>query len=147
MTPPLDLTREPILAYRRAVQALDARLPLSPAALGRAAHAGLQDSMPRAALLSLHARVADIESTAWEHPAFVQLWGLRFSAYVVATEDVPVFTVGRSPDDAESRRFAEGLADRIDSSSPAGACRTARWGAPLGSLPIACGMPPRRAAS
>ena len=55
---PLQLTREQILAYRRHVQALDERLPAGARSLRRAAWAGLQDSMPRAALLSIHARVA-----------------------------------------------------------------------------------------
>ncbi|MDF2754128.1 MAG: Activator of Hsp90 ATPase, partial [Gaiellaceae bacterium] len=53
----LDLTRAEILAYRRRVNELDERLPAGPASLRRAAWAGLQDSMPRAALLSIHARV------------------------------------------------------------------------------------------
>ena len=55
----LELTRQQILAFRRRVGALDARLPVGPLSLRQAAWAGLQDSMPRAALLSIHARVAD----------------------------------------------------------------------------------------
>jgi hypothetical protein len=54
---PLRLTRTQILAFRQAVQALDERLPHDTSSLRRAAWAGLQDSMPRAALLSIHARV------------------------------------------------------------------------------------------
>src|SRR6266511_6406289 len=52
----LVLTRAQVLAFRRSVQALDERLPAGAASLRRAAWAGLQDSMPRAALLSIHAR-------------------------------------------------------------------------------------------
>ena len=54
----LELTRARILAYRRMVGVLDERLPFGPDALRRAAWVGLQDSMPRAALLSIHTRVA-----------------------------------------------------------------------------------------
>ena len=82
--PRLDLTRDQILAYRRTVSALDERLRFEPDALRTAAWAGLQDSMPRAALLSLHARVEGVEPSTWEDPSLVQLWGPRFSAYVVA---------------------------------------------------------------
>ena len=53
----LGLTRQQILAFRRRVGGLDERLPAGSESLRRAAWAGLQDSMPRAALLSLHARV------------------------------------------------------------------------------------------
>src|SRR5215208_3462817 len=57
----LELTRPQILAFRRQVAALDERLPRGRRALRQAAWAGLQDSMPRAALLSIHARVAGTE--------------------------------------------------------------------------------------
>ena len=36
--------------------------------------------MPRAALLSIHARVEGTEPTTWEDPSLVQLWGPRFNA-------------------------------------------------------------------
>jgi len=107
------LTRTQILAVRRTVQALDERLPHHASALRRAAWAGLQDSMPRAALLSLHARVRDIASTTWETPALVQLWGPRYNAFVVAARDAAVFTLGRLPDMGSTRRVAETLADRL----------------------------------
>jgi hypothetical protein len=109
----LDLTRTQILAFRRHVGALDERLPAGPRSLRRAAWAGLQDSMPRAALLSIHARVEGTEPSTWEDPSLVQLWGPRFSAYVVATRDLAVFSLGRLPDDAKGRRVAEDLAARL----------------------------------
>ena len=111
---PLSLTRAQILGHRRAVGALDERLPPGPDSLRRAGWAGLQDSMPRAALLSIHARVADAQPTAWEDPAFVQVWGPRFSAYVVPAEDVALFTLGRLPDPGRARTVAEETADRLD---------------------------------
>ena len=54
----LSLTRPQILAFRRRAGGLDERLPPGQESLRRAAWAGLQDSVPRAALLSIHARVA-----------------------------------------------------------------------------------------
>ena len=110
MRSPLSLTRSQILAFRRRVGALDERLPLGRRSLREAAWAGLQDSMPRAALVSIHARVEDTQPATWEDPSFVQLWGPRFSAYVVAARDLPVFSLGRLPDDAKARRKAEDLA-------------------------------------
>ena len=84
------------------------------AALRLAAWAGLQDSMPRAALLSIHARVADTPPEVLDNAALAQVWGPRFSAYVIATADVPVFTLGRMPDDAKGNRRAVDTADRLD---------------------------------
>lgn len=69
--------------------------------------------MPRAALLSLHARVAGTTPTAWEAPSFVQVWGPRYSAYVVDARDAAIFTSGRRPDTGPTRRVAETLADRL----------------------------------
>ena len=111
--PKLDLTREQILTYRRSVNALDERLPPGPTSLRRAAWAGLQDSIPRAAVLSVHARVQGTGPDVWEDPSLVQLWGPRFSAYVVAARDLAVFSLGRLPDDSTRRRFAEELAHRL----------------------------------
>jgi hypothetical protein len=62
----LELTRQQILAFRRRVGALDERLPRGRRSLRQAAWAGLQDSMPRAALLSIHARVEGTEPSTWE---------------------------------------------------------------------------------
>lgn len=114
VAPRLDLTRAQILVHRRNVGALDERLPSGPDSLRRAAWAGLQDSMPRAALLSIHARVEGTEPATWADPALVQLWGPRFSAYVVAARDRAVFSLGRLPDEIAGRRVAEELAARLD---------------------------------
>jgi hypothetical protein len=69
--------------------------------------------MPRAALLSIHARVAGTGPAAWEDPSLVQLWGPRFSAFVVAKRDRAAFSLGRLPDGAR-RQMAEELADRLE---------------------------------
>jgi hypothetical protein len=109
----LSLTRPQILAFRRHVGALGERLPRGRRSLRRAAWAGLKDSMPRAALLSIHARVEGTEPSTWEDPSLVQLWGPGFHAYVVAARDLPVFSLGRMPDDAGARGVAEDLAARL----------------------------------
>jgi hypothetical protein len=109
----LALTRQQILAFRRRVGGLDERQPLSAESLRRAAWAGLQDSMPRAALLSLHARIDGVEPSTWEHPSLVQLWGPRYSTYVVAKRDFALFSLGRLPDDARGRARAESIAARL----------------------------------
>ena len=71
--------------------------------------------MPRAASLSIHARVAKTTSTTWEDPSLVQLWGPRYSAYVVPAQDLAIFSLGRLPDDAKGRKRAEDAADRVES--------------------------------
>jgi hypothetical protein len=110
---PLVLTRPQILGFRRRIGALDQRLAPGARSLRQAAWAGLQDSMPRAALLSIHARVAGADPSIWEHPSFVQLWGPRFQVYVIAARDLAVFSLGRFPDDAKGQRRAEDLAGRL----------------------------------
>ncbi len=112
MTKPLELTREQILAYRRRVQALDERLPAGPDSLRRAAWAGLQDSVPRSALHSLHARVAGVAPHALDDPSLVQVWGPRFTAYVVPAGDHAPFTLGRMPGKGPLPARAEDLAAR-----------------------------------
>jgi hypothetical protein len=103
----LRLTRQQILAFRRRVGALDERMPYAPASLEQAAWSGLQDSMPRAALLSLHARVADVGPSALDDPALAQLWGPRYNTYVVARRDFALFSLGRLPDSEKGRLRAE----------------------------------------
>jgi len=110
----LRLIRSQILAFRRHVGALDERLPPGRASLRRAAWAGLQDSMPRSALLSIHARVEGTQPSTWENPSLLQLWGPRFHAYVVAARDLAVFSLGRLPDDARFERVGAALERHAD---------------------------------
>ena len=109
----LGLTREQILAFRRRVGSLDERMPMGVASLRRAAWAGLQDSMPRAALLSLHARIEGVQPSTWEDPSLAQLWGPRYSTYVVPERDFALFSLGRHPDNAKSRVRAERIAAEL----------------------------------
>ena len=90
----LRLTRRQILAFRRCVGGLEGRVPLTAASLRQAAWAGLQDSMPRAALLSLHARLEGVEPSSWDHPSLAQLSGASLHTYVVPKGDFALFSLG-----------------------------------------------------
>ena len=110
---PLALTREQILAFRRRAQALEERLPPGTESLRRAARSGLQDRVPRSALHALHARVEGVAPDAWEDPALVQVWGPRYTAYVVPAGEHAPFTLGRLPEKGRTRERAEDLAARL----------------------------------
>lgn len=109
-----DVTREQILTFRRRMQFLDERLPPGSASLRRAAAPGLQDSVPRSALHALHARVEGVAPDAWEDAALVQVWGPRYTAYVVPAGEHLPFTLGRLPEKGRTRGRAEDLAARLD---------------------------------
>jgi Winged helix DNA-binding domain len=109
----LDLTRQQVLAFRLHTGALGERLAPGRPSLRRVAWAGLQDSMPRAAVASIHARMAGTAPSTWEDPSLVQIWGPRFSVFVVPGRDLAVFTLGIMPDDARGRARAEDLAARL----------------------------------
>ena len=96
-TSSLELTRAQILAFRRRAGALDERLPRGARSLRRAAWAGLTDSVPRAALLSIHARVEGTQPGSWQDPTLVQVWGPRYSTYVVPARDRAIFTLAVFP--------------------------------------------------
>ena len=114
MTPSsLELSRAQILAFRRRVGALDERLPRGARSLRQAAWAGLTDSVPRAAQLSIHARVEGTQPSSWEDPSLVQVWGPRYSVYVVSARDRAVFTLGRLPDAPRRRERAQDMAARV----------------------------------
>lgn len=70
--------------------------------------------MPRAALLSIHARLERTEPSTWEDPSLVQLWGPRYHTYVVAARDLAIFSLGRLPEDGRTRRTAHDLAARLN---------------------------------
>ena len=69
--------------------------------------------MPRAALLSIHARVQGAGPSAWDDPSLVQVWGPRYNVYVVPASDLAIFTLGRLPDGGKIRERAEDLAARV----------------------------------
>ena len=109
----LKVGRAKILAFRQQASALTERLRPGRKALRRAAWAGLQDSMPRAALLSIHARVEKTRPATLQDDSLVQLWGPRYQAYVVAQRDLAIFSLGRMPDTAAGQRRAQDLAARL----------------------------------
>lgn len=131
----MQLDRPRILAYRRSVGALDRRLPRNDSSIRRAAWAGLQDSVPRAAVLGLHARLRDTRPDDWEHPSLVQLWGPRHSVFAVAAEDLPVFSLGTLPDDETRRQRADRLADAIEDALAGGERTYSSVGHALGGNP------------
>ena len=53
------------------------------------------------------------QPSSWEDPSLVQVWGPRYSVYVVPARDRAVFTLGRLPDDARRRARAEDMAARV----------------------------------
>jgi hypothetical protein len=69
--------------------------------------------MPRAALLSIHARVKGTKPSTWEDPSLVQLWGPRYSVFVVPAVDLAIFSRGLLPDDAKGRERMEDIAARL----------------------------------
>jgi hypothetical protein len=108
---PKAVTRSQVLGYRLRANHLDRRLAREN--VGEAAYVGLQDSVPRSALLSLHARVEDVDFDAWNDPHLVQVWGPRGSVYVIPKSDFAVFTLGRLPRNADQRRATEEDAQRM----------------------------------
>src|SRR5689334_15651774 len=70
--------------------------------------------MPRAALLSIHARVEGATRVSWEDPSLVQVWGPRFQVYVVAAPDLALFTYARLPESGKTRTVAETTADKLE---------------------------------
>ena len=105
---------------------------MRPDSLRRAAWAGLQDSMPRAALLSLHARIKRVEPSTMEDASLAQLWGPRYHTYVVAKNDFALFSVGRHPENAKSRVRAERLAEQLDAHLDGGRATDREIGRTLG---------------
>ena len=128
---PLKVTRQQILAFRQRTGELAQRLPAAKRSLRRAAWAGLQDSMPRAALLSIHARVKDATHVSWDDPSLVQVWGPRYQVYVVAVADLPLFTYARLPDSGKTRALAEEMADKLAAVLSGGRMRDRDAGAAL----------------
>ncbi len=110
------VSRDRVLAFRLQASHLDHKLTARadrPSVFEQASAGGLQDSAPRAAVISLHARVEDVRPHSWEHESLVQIWGPRGADYVVPRSDVGVFTLGRLPRDDAQRNALERIADDI----------------------------------
>lgn len=144
------LNRTRVLAYRYQVNGLDTRLPAGE--LVAASRSGLQDSAPRAAVLSLHARVEGVQPDDWSNRSLTQVWGPRGAIYLIPKEDLGVFTLGMLPRDEErldelqrqARRVLRALDGRpqrpgsiLDAVSPIRDLRELRWVSATGwFLPI-----------
>lgn len=129
----LTVTAEQLLSHRLRANNLAERLPAGE--LAAAAFAGLQDSAPRAALTSLHARVQNVGANDWADPSLVQTWAPRGAIFVVPEADLAVFTLGILPRDPELRGALEELGSRAREllrESPGGA---AEPGDRLGEIP------------
>jgi winged helix DNA-binding protein len=105
------ISAEQVLRYRARASHLDRKLSIR--SIARAAWGGLQDSVPRGGVLSLHARVRGTKPDSWEHPALVQIWFRGGADYIVPRADVGVFTLGCLPRDPARVAALEQLADRI----------------------------------
>jgi hypothetical protein len=105
------VSRDQVLRFRARVSHLDRKLPLG--SFAKAAWGGLQDSVPRAGVISLHARVAGTKPDSWEDPSLVQIWFRGGTDYIVPREDAGIFTLGSYPRDPERAAAVERLADDI----------------------------------
>ncbi|HEX4897312.1 MAG TPA: crosslink repair DNA glycosylase YcaQ family protein [Candidatus Limnocylindrales bacterium] len=105
------LSRDQVLRYRARASHLDAKLPAG--SFAAAAWGGLQDSIPRAGVMSLHARVVGTQPDSWEDPSVVQIWFRGGADYIVPRADAGVFTLGSYPRDPDEGRRLEALADDI----------------------------------
>jgi hypothetical protein len=105
------LTRDQVLRYRARVSHLDAKLPAG--SFAAAAWGGLQDSVPRAGVISLHARVEGARPDSWEDPSVAQIWFRGGADYIVPRNDIGIFTLGSHPRDPERAAAIDRLADDI----------------------------------
>jgi hypothetical protein len=108
---PLHVTPADVLHFRSRASGLDAKLPAG--SFATATWGGLQDSVPRGGVLSLHARVAETPPDAWEDPELVQIWFRGGADYIVPRADVGIFTLGSYPRDAAKARELERIADQV----------------------------------
>lgn len=107
----MRVEREQILRFRAWAGGLAERCSTSD--LAGAARGGLQDTAPRSALLSLHARADGVTPHSWADERLAQVWGPRLAVYLVPRADYGVFTVGRLPRDPTHRRRLERVASAV----------------------------------
>jgi hypothetical protein len=107
----LRIGRDQVVRYRARVSHLDKKLPAG--SFAKAAWGGLQDSIPRGGISSLHARVEGTRPDSWEHSSLVQIWFRGGADYIVPRADVGIFTLGSLPRDKERVAELERLADDV----------------------------------
>jgi hypothetical protein len=128
-----QLDRATAIAHRLRANNLHRRLPR--ARIAESAAGAIQDTAPRSALVSLHARIDALQPDDWEHPALVQLWSPRTAVHVVPAEDIPVFTLGRLPRDPDAQRAVRAAAERVSRVLASGKRRKTDVGRALGESP------------
>ena len=87
---------------------------LAAGSFAEAAWGGLQDSIPRAGIVSLHARVAGVQPDSWEDGSLVQIWFRGGADYIVPRAEVGVFTLGCYPRNEIDALELERLADDVE---------------------------------
>jgi hypothetical protein len=80
----------------------------------------------------LHARIEGVEPSTWEDPSLAQLWGPRYSTYVVPRQDFALFSLGRLPEDAKSRARAERIAELMHAGLRGGRMTDRELGSAIG---------------
>ena len=107
----LNVAVERVLAFRGRASHLDAKLPAG--SYAQATHAGLQDSIPRAGLIGLHARVEGVQPSDWNHPLLCQIWFRGGADYIIPRAEIAPFTLGTLPRDPVRRAAIDDAADRV----------------------------------
>ena len=107
----MKVTRDQIVRYRARVTHLDRKLPAG--SFAAAAWGGLQDTIPRGGITSLHARVDGTQPDSWEDASVVQIWFRGGADYIVPRADAGIFTLGSLPRDPDRVAELEALADDI----------------------------------
>jgi hypothetical protein len=108
---PVRVSGSAVLRYRARASHLDAKLPAG--SFAEAAWGGLQDSVPRGGVISLHARVHGTQPDSWEDPSLVQIWFRGGADFIVPRDDVGIFTLGSYPRDPQRAARLERLADEV----------------------------------
>ena len=111
MLPRVNVPVEQVLAFRARASHLDAKLAAG--SYAQATHAGLQDSVPRAGLIGLHARMEGVQPSDWDHPSLCQIWFRGGADYIIPRTDIAPFTLGTLPRDPVKRVAIEHSADRV----------------------------------
>ncbi len=104
-------TTEQVLAFRARASHLAAKLPSG--SFTDAARGGLQDSIPRAGVIGLHARVENVQPIDWDDPSLCQIWFRGGADYIIPRSDIAPFTLGTLPRDEDKRRSIEDAAERV----------------------------------
>ncbi|MEA3218150.1 MAG: hypothetical protein QOJ19_4306 [Acidimicrobiia bacterium] len=107
----LNVPVEQVLAFRARASHLDAKLAAG--SYAQATHAGLQDSIPRAGLIGLHARIEGVQPSDWNHPSLCQIWFRGGADYIIPRADIAPFTLGTLPRDPVRRAAIDHAAARV----------------------------------